>query len=87
LLRSRRLIGFKFRRQHPLGPYVLDFACVEHRLAVEADVSQHADSDHDRRRSDWLLYEGWRVVRFWNHDILRNPEAVLDTILAELGAL
>jgi very-short-patch-repair endonuclease len=87
LLRSRRLIGFKFRRQHPVGPYVLDFACIEHRLAVEADGSQHIDSEHDRRRADWLSEQGWRIIRFWNADILRKQETVIDTILAELGAL
>jgi len=46
--------GIKFRRQHPLGPYVLDFACVEHRLVIEADGGQHVDSEHDRRRTAWL---------------------------------
>ncbi|HYB57668.1 MAG TPA: endonuclease domain-containing protein, partial [Alphaproteobacteria bacterium] len=73
-LRGRRLEGYKFRRQHPLGPFIVDFACLEHRLVVEADGG-HADSDDDRRRTAWLERRGWRVVRFWNNDILANPGA------------
>ena len=84
-LRGRRLQGFKFRRQHPLGPYVLDFACVEHRLVIEADGGQHADCDTDRRRTAWLEARGWRVIRFWNNEILENTDGVLDAILRVLG--
>ena len=54
VLRGRRLQGYKFRRQHSLGPFILDFACVEHRLAIEADGGQHADNEHDHRRTAWL---------------------------------
>jgi very-short-patch-repair endonuclease len=80
-LRSRRLQGFKFRRQHPLGNYILDFACIEHRLVIEADGGQHADNLADERRTAWLESQGWRVIRFWNNDILTNTEGVLDAIL------
>jgi very-short-patch-repair endonuclease len=80
-LRSRRLQGFKFRRQHPLGNYILDFACIEHRLVIEADGGQHADNKADAHRTAWLESQGWRVIRFWNNDILANTEGVLDTIL------
>ncbi len=83
-LRGRRLKGYKFRPQHPLGPFIVDFACLEHRLVVEADGGQHADSDDDRRRTAWLERRGWRVVRFWNNDILANPEGVQDVVLREL---
>ena len=79
-LRGRRLQGYKFRRQHPLGPFILDFACVEHRLVIEADGGQHVESDDDRRRTAWLERRGWRVVRFWNNDILANPEGVQEVI-------
>ena len=83
-LRGRRLKGYKFRRQHPLGRFVVDFACLEHRLIVEADGGQHADSDDDRRRTAWLERRGWRVVRFWNNDILANPAGVEEVVLQEL---
>ncbi len=69
-LRGRRLGGWKFRRQHPVDPYILDFACLECLTGIEADGGQHADPDHDRRRSLWLAQQGWRIVRFWNNDIL-----------------
>ena len=79
-LRGRRLQGYKFRRQHPIGPYIADFVCVEHRLVIEADGGQHADNADDQRRTVWLQRRGWRVVRFWNNDILANPEGVQDVI-------
>jgi very-short-patch-repair endonuclease len=86
ILRSRRPIGYKFRRQHPAGRYILDFACLDHLLAVEADGSQHADSEHDRKRTAWLEKRGWRVIRFWHAEILRTTDDVAETILAALGA-
>jgi len=83
-LRARRLSGYKFRRQHPLGPFVPDFACIEHRLVVEADGGQHADSAEDLRRTAWLERQGWRVLRFWNNDILANPDGVTDVVVRTL---
>jgi very-short-patch-repair endonuclease len=83
-LRHRRIAGHKFRRQHPVGPYILDFACVEMRLAIEADGGQHADSERDLHRTAWLEGEGWRVLRFWNNDILGNIEGVAARILEAL---
>ena len=80
-LRHRRLRHLKFRRQHPLGPFIVDFACIEHRLIVEADGGPHADSDDDARRTALLESRGWRVLRFWNNDILANPEGVQEAIL------
>ena len=84
-LRDRRLQGFKFRRQHPIEGYVVDFACTRHHLVVEADDGQHADNPADARRTAALRAYGWRVVRFWNNDILENPEGVILTILKVLS--
>ena len=86
LLRDRRLSGHKFRRQVPVGPYIVDFLCVGARLIVEADGSQHADDARDEVRDAYLAREGWKVLRFWNHDLLRNRESVLGTILAHAGS-
>ena len=83
-LRGRRLRGLKFRRQHRLGPFIADFVCVEHRLVIEADGGQHAESAGDARRTAWLEARGWRVLRFWNNDILANTESVQDAILRAL---
>jgi very-short-patch-repair endonuclease len=85
-LRDRRLAGHRFRRQHPIGPYIADFACTRHRLIIEADGGQHNGSAADDRRTQWLTQRGWRVLRFWNNDILANTEGVLETILAALRA-
>ncbi len=85
LLRDRRLSGLKFRRQVPIGPYVVDFLCVGARLIVEADGSQHAENRRDAARDAYLASEGWTVLRFWNHEVLQNRNGVLDTILARAG--
>jgi len=84
LLRSRRLKGAKFRRQHPVGPFIADFACVAALLIVEADGAQHADSEADVRRTEWLRARGWRVMRFWNNQILAGPQGILEAIALEL---
>src|ERR1041385_991674 len=76
-LRDRRLRGCRFRRQHPVGDYIVDFASTRHRLIVEADGGQHADNIEDQQRTAWLESEGWRVLRFWNNDILANTEGVV----------
>ena len=85
-LRDRRLEGYRFRRQYPIGSYIVDFACTRYRLIVEADGGQHADSDSDHRRDAWLEGEGWRVLRFWNNDVLANTEGVVQTVLRELSS-
>ncbi len=82
LLQDRRLSALKFRRQAPVGPYIVDFLCVASKLIVEADGSQHGDNRHDEVRDAHLAAQGWKVLRFWNSDILRNRETVLDTIVA-----
>jgi very-short-patch-repair endonuclease len=84
LLRGKRLNGWKFKRQVPLGGYIVDFVCFEARLIVEADGSQHADNSHDVRRDEWLRAHGFTLLRFWNHDILTNPGGVLSAILDAL---
>ncbi len=84
VLRGRRLGGFKFRRQHPFDRYILDFACVEGLLAVEADGSQHCGSAGDETRTNILGRHGWRVLRFWNSDILTNTVGVSEEILRVL---
>jgi very-short-patch-repair endonuclease len=86
VLRDRRLRGYRFRRQHPIGDYIVDFASTRHHLIVEADGGQHADSEADRRRTAWLESEGWRVLRFWNNDALANTDGVVESILRELSA-
>ena len=84
VLRARRLSEWKFRRQVRIEPYIVDFVCFERRLIVEADGSQHAESVADERRDKFLTEQGFRVLRFWNNDILRNREGVLTAILAAL---
>ena len=78
-LRDRRMQTLKFRRQAPIGPYIVDFLCIAHRLIVEADGSQHAESKRDAVRDAWLASNGYRVLRFGNHDILTTRESVLAT--------
>ena len=81
-LRGRRLDGIKFRRQVPIGRFVADFICADALLIVEIDGSQHADSDYDRERDAELKRRGFRVLRFWNDDVLREMNSVCDTIIA-----
>ncbi|WP_446655027.1 endonuclease domain-containing protein [Blastomonas sp.] len=83
-LRGRQQAGAKFRRQQPIGPFIVDFVCQEHRLIVEADGSQHCDSNHDEQRDAFLCAQGYRVLRFWNCDIMDNVEAVTEEILRTL---
>ncbi|MGA7490442.1 MAG: endonuclease domain-containing protein, partial [Xanthobacteraceae bacterium] len=77
-LRSRQLAGCKFVRQEPIGPYICDFVCRERRLVVEVDGSQHADSPADRTRDAWLASRRYRVLRFWNNEVLTNIEGGAD---------
>ena len=79
-LREQPFSEVKFRRQMPIGPYVADFLSYKARLVIELDGGQHADSVADRRRDAWFRGEGFRVLRFWNSDVMRNAEGVLDRI-------
>jgi very-short-patch-repair endonuclease len=79
------LCGFKFRRQFPLGPFFADFCCFDERLIVEVDGSQHADrTDEDENRTHYIAEQGFRVLRFWNNDVLSNTAAVCEQILKEI---
>src|ERR1700745_227145 len=84
-LRSRQVSGAKFVRQDPIGPYVVDFACREQRLIVEVDGGQHAESKRDAVRDQWLADRGYRLLRFWNDDVLSNTEGALEAIAAALA--
>jgi very-short-patch-repair endonuclease len=84
-LSRRQLAGFKFRRQHSVGPYICDFACLDGSVIIELDGSQHVEqSDYDARRDSFLRSHGFRVLRFWNKDVLAQPEAILETIFEAL---
>jgi very-short-patch-repair endonuclease len=85
LLRDRRLEGLKFRRQVPLGPYIVDFVCYARRLIVEADGPTHEDSPTDPVRDDWLRRQGFQVLRFTNRRITLYPYLVLDEIRERAG--
>ena len=78
-LRSRG-IGAKFRRQVPLGPYIVDFVCFESKLIVEVDGGQHSENKRDAIRDRYFIDQGYRVLRFWNNDVLSNLEGVLTMI-------
>jgi adenine-specific DNA-methyltransferase len=81
LLRNRRIAGAKFRRQHPVGRYILDFYCDERQLAVELDGGQHSEAvAYDKHRDDWLQARGIKVLRFWNNQMLIETEAVMEVI-------
>ena len=82
-LRGRRLQVFKFKRQWTIGPYVVDFCCWERRLVVEVDGGQHS-AETDAFRAGRLSADGYRVIRFWNNDVLTNMDGVLHLILAAL---
>ncbi len=87
-LRASQLEGAKFRRQHPIGPFIGDFCCVERKLVVELDGGQHADDmARDEKRTAWLAGQGFSVLRFWDHEVLQNMDAVLERIVAVLNAL
>jgi very-short-patch-repair endonuclease len=84
-LRAHRFDGHKFKRQVPIGPYVVDFACLGRKLVIEVDGGQHADNLNDEVRDRYLRAEGFRVLRFWNNDVLRNTDGVLEAIVSVLG--
>lgn len=86
LLRSRQLMNIKFRRQVPIGPWIVDFVCFEQKLIVEADGNQHAESQRDQTRDVDLQERGFRILRFWNNEIIANPEGVLEKIIDTIEA-
>ena len=80
-LRLRNINGFKFRRQHDIGQFIVDFVCIEKRLVVEIDGGQHADAEaYDSARTQYLEGEGFQVLRFWNNEVLEKTNDVLEVI-------
>jgi very-short-patch-repair endonuclease len=84
LLRDRRFSRVKYRRQVPFQNYILDFVCFDRKLVIEIDGSQRLDSKRDERRDAALAKEGFRIIRYWNNDVLQRRTAVLDDLFARL---
>ncbi len=85
-IRLRRMGGYKFRRQHPLGPFIVDFVCLEKKLIIEVDGGQHDKFKfYDAKRDRWLEDKGFKVLRFWNNEVLQDIEIVMEVIAGELG--
>lgn len=81
-LKNKQLEGLKFRRQQPLGKYIVDFVCFDRRVIVEVDGGHHSiQEDKDRTRDAWLIAEGFKVLRFWNNEVLQNIGGVIEVIL------
>ncbi len=84
-LRAGRLANYKFKRQQPIGHYIVDFVCFTQKLIIEVDGGQHTDlKARDESRTVWLQAQGFRVMRFWNHEVLQHRELVLEEILRQL---
>jgi very-short-patch-repair endonuclease len=80
-IRRQQLGGYKFRRQHPLGPYIVDFVCLERRLVLELDGGQHAEQvEYDQRRTEWLQERGYRVFRVWNFEAVEDWDSIAEGI-------
>jgi very-short-patch-repair endonuclease len=87
-LRQKQLHGNRFRRQHPIGKYIADFACIEQKLVIELDGGQHQEQAiYDAQRTAFIETQGWRVLRFWNNEVLGNLAGVLRKIAEELKVL
>jgi very-short-patch-repair endonuclease len=84
-LRYWQVDGCKFRRQQPLGCYIVDFVCLQKRLIVEVDGGQHAEQeDYDKERDAWIRNQDFRILRFWNNDVIHNIDGVMEIILKSL---
>lgn len=84
-IRGEQMDGYKFRRQFAIGKYIADFACIEKKLVIELDGGQHQDhQDYDEQRNIFMQEQGWQVLRFWNTDVLENPDGVLFRIAERL---
>ena len=83
-LRRRQINESRFRRQHPIGKFIVDFVCLEKKIVIEIDGVQHNENiDYDLKRTKWLEDEGYKVIRFWNNEVLKNIESVLEVIYKE----
>ena len=86
-IRGRQIGSFKFRRQHVIGPYIVDFVCLSKRVVIELDGGQHAvERKKDDARDNWLRREGYTVLRFWNHEVFENLDGVLEFIRRRLNS-
>jgi len=83
-LRGKQLTGFKFRRQHPIGKYIVDFVNLERRIIIELDGGQHLENKKDELRDKWLKERGYDVLRFWDNEVLTNIEGVMESIRKKL---
>lgn len=84
-LRNRRLNGYKFVREYVIGNYIADFVCRDKKLIIEIDGGQHMDAvEYDQQRTEYLMANGYRVLRFWNNEVFHNVHVVLETILGSL---
>jgi len=85
-LRANQFKALKFRRQHPVGDYIVDFICFDKRIVIEVDGGQHAvNVQDDHARDSWLKGQGFEVLRFWNNEVLQNIEGVIETIRKALN--
>ena len=86
VLRNRQMLGHRFRRQAPIGPYIVDFVCFENKLVIELDGGHHGEQmDRDAERTAWLESAGFRVLRFWNNEVLNEINAVREAIFVAVG--
>jgi very-short-patch-repair endonuclease len=87
-LRKRQLAHFKFRRQMPLGPFIVDFISLERRVILELDGGQHTEqAEEDQKRTEWLQGQGFRVLRFWNHEVWKDWDAIEQVLWEALEAV
>jgi len=87
-LRGKQFNERRFRRQHPIGQYIADFACIERMIVIELDGGQHQEQlEYDEQRTEYLRQHGWQVLRFWNNDVLNNLDGVLMVIAGRLESL
>lgn len=85
-LRAKQMEGYKFRRQEPIGSYIVDFVCQEKRIIIEVDGGQHSiERERDSERDNWLEGQGYKVLRFWNNEVLTNTEGILEVIRNNLN--